>query len=128
MLAEGQVQSFQSIMVVFLGTEQQRQQVEGLDIIPTQRQCYLQGLHGCRYLRGKTLVSAHIYDKLYLFVFVSLPGVQVLTAERDTLQSVRHGDLMIEPWDRVIHTGNCVYCNSHIYSYILQSENGCNNS
>lgn len=35
-LAEGQVQRFQSIMVVFLGTEQQCQQVEGLDIIPTQ--------------------------------------------------------------------------------------------
>lgn len=36
-LAEGQVEGLQSMMVVFLGTEQQRQKVEGVDVIPTQR-------------------------------------------------------------------------------------------
>lgn len=83
-LAEGQAQSFQGVMVVFLGTEQQREQVEGLDIISTQRESDLQGLHGCWYLRDKALLSAPKSEYLRLFVYLSLPGVQELTAEQDT--------------------------------------------
>lgn len=36
-LAEGQVEGFQSRLGVFLGTEQQRQQVQGVNIVPTER-------------------------------------------------------------------------------------------
>lgn len=46
-LAEGQVEGVQSRLGVFLGTQQQRQQVQGVDVVPAERQSYLQGLHGC---------------------------------------------------------------------------------
>lgn len=36
-LAEGQVEGFQSRLGVFLGTEQQRQQVQGVNVVPTER-------------------------------------------------------------------------------------------
>lgn len=36
-LAEGQVEGFQSRLGVFLGTEQQRQQVQGVNVVPSER-------------------------------------------------------------------------------------------
>lgn len=46
-LAEGQVEGLQSWLGVFLGTQQQRQQVQGVNVVPAERQSDLQGLHGC---------------------------------------------------------------------------------
>lgn len=36
-LAEGQAQGVQSMTVVFLGAQQQGQQVEGVQVVPTER-------------------------------------------------------------------------------------------
>lgn len=41
---------------------------------------------------------------IHLFAYLSLPGVQVLTAKQDTWQSVHLGDLMIEPCDKQLNT------------------------
>ena len=47
-LAEGQGEGVQGVPEVLLGAEEKGQQVEGVQVVPTQRQRRLQRFHGCR--------------------------------------------------------------------------------
>lgn len=56
-LCDGHVDNIQGMLVVFLGREEERQQVEGVDIILAHFQSLLQLLHGTRDLPKESRCS-----------------------------------------------------------------------